>query len=216
MDREYLWAASDRIQRNHEDYLFQLRGLISNLFHEQNHRILWQLLPNAPKKRDSMRRYLNFAESLVVALDMALSDQLSPSLRSLFHLSGVIYDKGLDSDQLKKSFQSSKRNYRNYLQACAYSTFLLLEHYEPDEILKATQVRFDAESPIGTWAAKRSLRLDAEFVKKTNPFWQFKNWKEASERLQAKPGTHLELSDDPMNPLIHYLWAEKWFALMGL
>ena len=147
---------------------------------------------------------------------MALSDQLSPSLRSLFHLSGVIYDKGLDSDQLKKSLQSSKRTYRNYLQACAYSTFLLLEHYEPDEILKATQVRFDAESPIGTWAAKRSLRLDAEFVKKTNPFWQFKNWKEASERLQAKPGSHLELSDDPMNPLIHYLWAEKWFELMGL
>jgi hypothetical protein len=215
---EYIWAATDPIQRKKLDHVFQIRGMISNLFHEQNHRILWKLLPNAPTERKRVRRYLNFAESLVVTLDMALSNQLNPPLRSLFHLCGITYDRGLDdhSKSWLPTKKNSKRLYRNYLQACAYATYLHLELYSAHEVLRATQARFNGELPIGTWAAERSLLLDAEFVKKTNPFWQFKNWKEASARLQGKPGDSLELSDDPMNPLLNYLWAEKWFEQMGL
>ncbi len=46
-----------------------------SIFHEQNHRILWQLLPPAPEDEASICRYLNFAESLVVTLDIALTSR---------------------------------------------------------------------------------------------------------------------------------------------
>ena len=217
---EYIWAATDPRQRQNKAYLSQLRSLISNLFHEQNHRILWHLLPNAPKKPGAMRRYLNFAESLVITLDMALSYEIDYPLNSLFHLCGVTYDRGATVHPLRESLKHAestrKRIYRNYLQACVYSTYLYLELYEPKDILRATQTRFNAHEPIGTLAAERSLLLDSEFVKKTNPFWQSKNGRQASLRLQQRPGEPLELSDDPENPYLLYLWAEKWFEQMGL
>ncbi len=214
VEKEYIWAATNPIQRRNPAHLFQIRNLISNLFHEQNHRILWKILPNAPKKKESVRRYLNFAESLVIAADMALSDEVGQTLGSLLHLCGAIYDLG--TELRPAPTQNTKRQYRNYLHACVYATYLYLELYQPKEILQATQARFNDVNPIGTLAAERSLRLDLDFVKKTNPFWQRSHWKEVATRLQTKQGDPLELSDDPMNPYLHYLWAEKWFEFMGL
>ncbi len=221
VEREYIWAATNAIERKNTNQLTYTRGLISNLFHEQNHRILWNLLPNAPLKKASVRRYLNFAESLVVTLDMALSDQLGPTLSSIFHLCGLIYDRGADTNPLELIHSTSegknlRRLYRNYLHACVYSTYLYLELYEPAEIIKATQSQFNTSIEWGTLAAHRSIRLDSEFVQKTNPFWQMKNWKKAAEQLQSKSEAALELPDEPNNPYQLYLWAEKWFELIGL
>lgn len=216
VEQEYIWAATDPIQKKDEHHLMLIRSFISNPFHEQNHRNLWKILPNAPQKRDSMRRYLNFAESLVIVLDMALSDQLGPELSSLFHLAGVIYDRGVDHsplDHLNSRDQKNQRVYRNYLQACTYATYLYLEGYEPYQITQATQALFNHPIPVGKAAAERSLRLDLEFVRKTNPFWQNKNWKVASQRLQRESMSALEIPDDPTQNHQIYFWCEKWLTL---
>ncbi|MBC7420779.1 MAG: hypothetical protein H7328_08625, partial [Bdellovibrio sp.] len=64
---------------NHYDQIRALKQFNENsLFHEQNHRIIWRILPPAPIEKEAFRRYLNFAESLVVMLDLALGDALGP------------------------------------------------------------------------------------------------------------------------------------------
>ena len=89
-----IWSAIDPIESRNPERLLHLRTYSTSLFHEQNHRILWKLLPPAPVEKNALRRYLNFAESLVITLDMALGDELGAKLAPLFYLTGVTYDPG--------------------------------------------------------------------------------------------------------------------------
>ena len=213
IEREYLWTAHDPDQLKHDpNSLTRLRLCISNVFHEQNHRILWSFLPQPPKHAEARRRYLNFIESLVITLDMALGDELGEPLARLFHECGVVYDPGTS---IKKSLTLS-RAYRNYLQATQYATYLYLEHFEAleiESIMKHLHGHLQATLPR---AVQRALRLDSEFVYRTNPLWQDKHSQQVLEHFKGKPGDELTLSEDPLNHCTQYLWTERWLELMGL
>ena len=212
IESEYLWAATDPAQSRNEEALTTLRGLISNLFHEQNHRILWSFLPPPPASSAGMRRYLNFVESLVVILDMALSDELPAKMAQLCHLTGLTYDPGTE---VKRELKN-KRKYRNYLHAALYGTYMNLEFYEHPDIQKAIHALFPTLEKTGERAAQRSVRLDQEFVQKTNPFWQKRYQKKVFETLSRTGAEPLELGEHPLDNRLQYLWTEKWLNLMGL
>ena len=138
---ELNWAATDRIEK--ESRLTELRTYCTNLFHEQNHRILWKFLPPPHRSPGNVARYLNLVESLIVAIDMALGDELGHGVSRFFYLTGVTYDPGTDilGDGL------SMREYRNYLHACSYATFMKLEFYDAADIKKAIS-RLYPQDPI--------------------------------------------------------------------
>lgn len=207
IEREYTWAAAQKAEWSE---LERLRSYLSNVYHEQNHRILWALLPPPPRGAAHQRRYLNFVESLVVVMDMALADGLGLELSSLFHLCGGIYDLG--SSVLREI--QTRREYRNYLQVALHATYLNLEGYNPSDIVKAIRALFpepDLEGGLKR-IVDRSMRLDRNFVEITNPVWQTKH-RSLIERTYAKE-EGLTLSKDPLDHRLQYLWAEKWFDLM--
>jgi hypothetical protein len=211
IEAEYCWAAVDRRERQNSDHLLRLRTYASSLFHEQNHRILLELIPSAPPEAKPLRRYLNFMESLVVILDMALGDELG-HLSSLFYTTGVTYDPGTD---IKKELKQ-KRHYRNYLQAALHATYLNLEFYHPDDIGEIIRHLFPMLNRFADRASNRSVQLDREFIEKTNPFWQKKHLKFVRQTLIRPNQEPLILSQDPLDHRLQYLWAEKWFDVMGL
>jgi hypothetical protein len=212
IERELIWLATDRLESKSSARILELRTFASSLFHEQNHRILWRLLPSAPANRTGLRRYLNFAESLVIVTDMALGDQLGPELASLFYLTGVTYDPGTTVFREMKT----RRAYRNYLQAALHSTYLNLELFDPDSIPKAIERLFPELKSFASRAAVRSGNLDPAFVESTNLAWQRKHQKMLMTRLCSSDKSVLELPEDPLDHRQQYLIAEKWFDLMGL
>jgi hypothetical protein len=208
IESEMTWAARE-VSRGAmtPEHLLTLRTYTSSLFHEQNHRIVWSVLPSAPKSAEGLRSYLNLAESLVIVLDMALGDELGPELARLFYLAGVIYDPGTDvRDTIK-----SRRTYRNYLQAALYATYLHLELYGPLDIPKVIHRLFPALGPLADRAATRSGNLDSQFITRTNLIWQQKNRKEVIKRLCHPRRPTLELGSDPLANHQHYLLAENLF-----
>ncbi len=179
LEDELFWAATDRLERRNPAHLLTLRSYISNVFHEQNHRILLQFLPGAPAASNELGRYLNFMESLVITLDIALSDELG-ALGTLFHTCGVTYNPG----SLIKEWMDQPRTYRNYLQAILYSTYLNLELFHPRDIKKIICRLFPTLGELGHYAVERSCQLDRKFVLRTNPHWQKKHGKLARKSLQ--------------------------------
>lgn len=212
IERELVWSALDPIESKNLERLLTLRTYSSNLFHEQNHRILWELLPSAPLEKTEIRKYLNFAESLVITLDMALGDQLGPELSSLFYLTGVTYDPGTSvRHELPK-----RREYRNYLQAALHATYLNLELYDPFQIPGLIRALFPHLGEFAERAAVRSGRLDPAFIQKTNLRWQKQHSKAIVQKLCRPNDPALKLSSDPFDNRQQYLIAEKWFESMGL
>ncbi|MGZ3689123.1 MAG: hypothetical protein ACXVBW_12530, partial [Bdellovibrionota bacterium] len=133
IESELIWAATDPREKRNPAHLATLRTYTSSLFHEQNHRILWKMLPGIPAERRAAGRYLNFVESLVVAADMALGDKMGPKAAAVYYLSGAAYDPGT----LIRARLGRARDYRNYLQAALFATYLYLCFYEPREIARA-------------------------------------------------------------------------------
>jgi hypothetical protein len=215
IERELIWSATDPIESTNSENLLKLRTYSSSLFHEQNHRIIWKLLPLAPSEKNALRRYLNFAESLVITLDMALADHLGPQLASLFYLTGVIYDPGTFVAQ---EVQTS-REYRNYLQSVLHATYLNLELYDPLPISKTIQILFPTLGQFAERATRRSLNLDTFFIQNTNLSWQKQHYKKIIQSLSsknAKNKTSLELSENPLDNHRQYLIAEQLFDLFLL
>ena len=211
--QELAWAATDRIERKNPSTVAELRRFIPCLFHEQNHRILWQMLPSPPRSTTSLRRYLNFAESLVIVTDMALGDELGPTLGELFRSVGVIYDPGT---QIRRTVKNT-RSYRNYLQACLHATYLNLEGFKPALIAKIILALYsNVESKTLNHAIKRASRLNRGFITKTNLVWQRKHYKSVVKLLGAKNKITLTLTDDPLNNIEQYILAEKWFDAIQL
>ncbi|MEK6578322.1 MAG: hypothetical protein AABZ55_03770 [Bdellovibrionota bacterium] len=214
IEKEMNFAACDPHQKRNLGHLLELRSYCSSLFHEQSHRLLWKLLPPPPiPGRDgALRRYLNFAESLVIVTDMALGDELGPRIASFFYLSGVIYDPG--TTIRREGY--SKRDYRNYLQAAVLATYMTLELYSKKGIEDALKVSFPNLGELRTRAAKRSLCLDTQFVTTTNQTWQSRYSKLLYKTLSREGVTPLELPDDPYKNWNQYVIAEKWFEKLGL
>jgi hypothetical protein len=212
IERELVWTATDPIESKNSDRMLNLRTYACSLFHEQNHRILWKTLPPAPREPKALQRYLNFAESLVITLDMALADHLGPSLASLFYLVGVTYDPGTSVHQELKS----PRSYRNYLQAALHATYLNLELYDPEGIARGISQLFPGLGELAKRAAIRSGNLDRAFIQRTNLLWQKRNQKEIMKKISRSSPSTLHLSDDPLSHHQQYLIAEKLFDLMGL
>jgi len=212
IESEMVWAASDSLEKRDPSYLEQIRTYTSSLFHEQNHRILWRSLPSAPKRQAELRRYLNFAESLVITLDMALGDELGADLAQIFYQTGAIYDPGTDI----RSEGLTRREYRNYLHAALYATYLNLELYDPKRIPKVIQVLYPF-GELALRAAMRSGNLDREFITRTNLFWQKKHGAEVFRILgRGRSSEPLILPQDPMDNRLIYLFAETWFDQAGL
>ncbi len=212
IENELVWSATDPLQKKRFDHLLQIRTYSTSLFHEQNHRVLWRHLPPAPKSSAGLRRYLHLAESLVIAADMALGDELGPQLSRNLWLTGVTYDPGTDVRQATKS----RRIYRNYLQACAYATYLHLELFDAEDIPGAIAALYPMPGNLAERAAIRAGNLDRSFIVNTNLFWQEKNRGGIRKALASRRGASLKLPDDPRDNRLHYLVMERWLDLLGL
>ena len=216
LERELIWSATDPIERKKLSHLFDVRTFSSSLFHEQNHRTLWRLLPPAPEKFRDLSRYLNFTESLVIALDMALGDELGPKLAPLFYSCGVTYNPGSSTLSEIPKGASGKRIYRTYLQAAVHAIYLNLELYEPEEIPVLIKTLFPVLGSLAERAAQRAGMIDRAFIHQTNLFWQERNWKKVRQKLGDKKGRALLLSPDPLDQREPYLVGEKVFEFFGL
>jgi hypothetical protein len=212
VESEYLWSATDPKEKSNLDHLFAVRGYVTSLFHEQNHRTLWSMLPPAPRDEPGIRRYLNLAESLVIAMDMALGDELGPQLANLFYVTGATYDPGTPI----RAELRSRRAYRNYLQATAYATYLNLELYEPEDVARVIEALFPTLGSYRERAAKRASNLDRAFVWKTNPSWQKKHGARVVKARSRKGDAGLRLPERPLDNREYYLLGEHWFAAFGL
>ena len=213
IEPELLWSASDPGEARRRARLLELRGYVTSTFHEQNHRLLWRELPAPATDATSLRRYLNLAESLVVATDMALGDQLGFDLASLFYLTGSIYDPGSGA----RADAGSARQYRNYLQACVHATYLVLEGFTPRDLPRAISALFPGLGPLAARAAHRSAQLSRSFVDFTNPVWQKRHQSRLREHFSRGPKRErLKLSHDPMDHGPAYMLGERWFAGLGL
>jgi hypothetical protein len=212
IESELVWAATDPAQRRDPGHLLRLRTCATSLFHEQNHRVLWKHLPPPPRGGAVVRRYLNYAESLVVACDMALGDELGPRVAPFFYLAGVTYDPG--TAILGEGL--SRREYRNYLHAASLGTYLVLEGYRTSDVLRALEHHFPALGGLAGRAADRSGRLDPEFVATTNRAWQARYARRIPRALARAGVAPLELADDPADIRLQYLLAESWFERLGL
>lgn len=150
------------------------------LFHEQNHRILWKMLPPPIPGQENINRYLNFAEALVVALDLALGDELG-EVSQVFERMKVIYRPGLQNVWKDKS----KADYRKYLMALTVATYYALELVNYEDILDVMNSVLPGQVEINEDALPRALDLSELFSRVTNPLWQEKYWQSAEEKLKV-------------------------------
>ncbi len=216
---ELLWCATDDEERKSpercEENLLRTITYSTSLFHEQSHRILWQTLPApADLALGALSRYLNFVESLVVGIDMALGDELGPKLSSLGYLSGTLYDPGSHA-----RFKTSRER-RNYLHVAIRTTYLALEFFEKPRIRKFLRAEMPQWLPsvrpeVADHAIARALRLDSAFVRVTNPLWQEKHLPAVARRFRGLRGS-LVLDRDPANWTGPYLAIEKTFDRLGI
>jgi hypothetical protein len=187
-----------------------------SLFHEQNHRVIWRLLPPAPTEQKDLSRYLNFAESLVVCLDLILADQLGKKLSLSLERMKAIYRPTADDSYFKKS----KSEYRQYLLAVFTSTYFLLENKHPDDILKAVNYVLPSQKNINKAAVKRGRELSEIFIQVTNPQWQNIYWKSASlklKKIQSKSREdYFYLPDDPLDLDGELAIANRVFDFYGV
>jgi hypothetical protein len=212
VEGELLWRANDPIERRDPSRVTQLRAFTTNLFHEQNHRILWSVIPPAPSRREDLRRYLNFVESLVIVLDMAFGDELGPKGSAFFQRIGVAFDPGSKA----RVEIAGRRAYRNYFQAAGYATYLTLERYESSAIHEITRRLFPQDPTLAARAAARGTNLNQGFVDKTNLRWQARHGKAVVEALHSNRKSPLVLPRDPLNNIQQYVFMEEWLQAFGL
>ena len=170
-----------------------------SLFHEQNHRLIWRLLPPPPSSVRDIGRYLNFAESLVVMLDLALGDELGAKISPAAERMKVIYRTGRASKWQKRS----KSDYRKYLLAIQCASYFVLELLHPDDILGAIDYVIPGQKAMNKEAVQRSLDINDLFKAVTNPEWQKRNWKSIPAKLAKVHGKStldpLDLPEDPLD-----------------
>ena len=188
----------------------------TSLFHEQNHRVIWQLLPPASSEKNELRRYLNFAESLVVTLDIALGDEVGNKLSAVFERLNLLYRPAGKNNLIS----STKENYRKYLLAILCSTYYTLEQIERRDILKAVDYVFPQQKKLNKEAVLRSIELNEHFTKITNPLWQQRYWQSAALKLKKihykSKEEILFISEDPLELQEEFFYARRIFSFYGL
>ena len=170
-----------------------------SIFHEQNHRVVWQLMPKAPADKINLRRYLNFAESLVVMLDLALADQINPKVSKALERMSLLY-RPAGSTTLQKL---STQDYRQYLRAAFTATYCTLERIHPDDVSKVVNYVLPENKKLNKQAVSRGKELNEDFTEVTNPGWQELYWQSAAVKLKglqakSKQGA-LILPEDPLD-----------------
>jgi len=187
-----------------------------SLFHEQNHRVIWRLLPPVPNDPPAVRRYLNFAESLVVVLDLVLGDQLGKKLSTAFERMKILYRPGGEDSFHKKS----KEEYRNYLMAVLASTYYSLERIHPDDILPAVNYVLPGQKAANKAAVKRGVQLSEIFTEVTNPQWQAIYWSSAVTKLKVIQKSSKQkdfvISEDPLDLDSEFAVAKEILAEFGI
>ena len=161
-----------------------------SLFHEQNHRLLWLMLPPAPSEKRDFCRYMNFAESLIITLDLALGDQIGSEYSPALERMKMIYrPAGKDLWKTK-----SKKLYRQYLIALFFATYLILELVDRRDIRKVLDFVMPGQKQMNKDAAGRALELSELFTLNTNLQWQQRYWMKAQKSLEA---LHADSKEDP-------------------
>lgn len=187
-----------------------------SIYHEQNHRIIWKLLPPAPTDRQNLRRYLNFAESLVVAMDLALADQVSPEISKACERMNLFY-RPSGPNKLKKM---SKDEYRNYLLSALCTTYLCLEQIYHEDVLGAVDYLLPKNKKFNRQAVDRGLELNQDFTEVTNPQWQEIYWQSAAIKLgkihQGSQKQVLFIPEDPLDLDQEFKIADKVFKFFGI
>ncbi|WP_413558095.1 hypothetical protein [Bdellovibrio sp. HCB209] len=187
-----------------------------SLYHEQNHRVLWRLLPPAPKDATAFRRYLNFAESLVVVLDLALGDELGKKLSPIYEDLKVIYRSGGEHSYHTKDLAT----YRKYLLAMVCATYCTLELVNPEDIVKVVDYVFPGQKKMNKDATERSLEINELFTRVTNPQWQERYWQEAQKKLAKihKPSKEkaFDIASDPLDLEAEFAIALRVFEYYGI
>lgn len=187
-----------------------------SVFHEQNHRVVWRLLPPAPSEERDVCRYLNFAESLVVTLDLALGDELGKRISPVFERMKVIYRPGGEHAWIQKP----REVYRGYLLALLCTTYYALELVHNDDILNAVNYVLPGQKRMNSQAVRRGLELSELFTRVTNPLWQERYWKTAQKKLtKMHSGSNvapLYLPHDPLDLEEEFSLARSVFDLYGL
>ncbi len=187
-----------------------------SLFHEQNHRIIWRLLPPAPTEKRDLCRYLNFAESLVVTLDLAFGDELGKKLSPVFERMKIIYRPGGEDTWHKKP----KDVYHKYLLAIFSSTYYALEFMNKKDNLKAVDYVLPGQKKMNKDAVRRGLELSEIFTKVTNPQWQNIYWEQARNKLETlhvgSKEDQLYLPEDPLDLAPEFFFVLRVFDCYGL
>jgi hypothetical protein len=187
-----------------------------SVYHEQNHRVLWRLLPPAPKEERDLCRYLNFAESLVVSLDLALGDELGRKASPIFERTKAIYRPGGEHSWHRKP----RAEYRRYLLALICTTYYALEILHNDDILKAVDYVLPGQKKMNREAVRRGLELSELFTRVTNPEWQARYWKSAGMKLKemhkGAKEEPLYLPEDPLDLEAEFFYAHRVFDFYGL
>ncbi|MBC7742873.1 MAG: hypothetical protein H7061_11800 [Bdellovibrionaceae bacterium] len=188
----------------------------NSLFHEQNHRIIWQLLPPAPKDRLAFRRYLNFAESLVVTLDLALGDELGAKNSLYFERLNLVFRSARSDRQPKLT----KREYRQYLLALTCATYCALELIHHADVLKAVNYVLPGQKIVNQHAVRRGLELSELFTLNTNPQWQNLFWQSSQKKLaklhDQRHEQALIVAADPLDLNFEFALARSIFYYFGL
>lgn len=170
-----------------------------SIFHEQNHRIIWQLMPKAPTDKINLRRYLNFAESLVVMLDLALADQINPKVSKSLERMSLLY-RPAGSAKLQSL---TTTDYRQYLLSAFVATYCMLERVNGEDILKVVNYVLPENKKINKQAVHRGLELNQDFTEVTNPGWQEIYWQSAAVKLKEihkkSKAPVLVLPQDPLD-----------------
>lgn len=217
-ESELLWFLNNasRVDKASQTVTALVKFNEISVFHEQNHRIVWRLLPPAPTEKRDLCRYLNFAESLVVMLDLAMGDELGKKTSQAFERLRLIYRPGGEH----KWSKGAAPLYRQYLLSCFVATYLLLEMVHPKDILKAIDYMFPDQKKLNQDAVSRSLELSVLFTKNTNPQWQNLYWKSASDQLEVMHSESEEdalyLPEDPLDLESEFFYVHRVLDYFGL
>lgn len=215
---ELTWFVNDGhvFSDSAEEIAALIRFTEISIFHEQNHRVIWRLLPPIGSEPADICRYLNFAESLVVSLDMAMSDQLGSKVSSAFERMKIIYHPGGKDKYSRKP----NKDYRNYLLAILATTYFAMETMHDDDILNAVNYVLPGQKSINLVAVQRALQLSELFTRVTNPEWQKINWRSGQKKLsklqmdvKEKP---LHLPNDPLDLDTEFEFAHRVFDHFGV
>jgi hypothetical protein len=217
-ESEVLWF-KDHLNEIHDtstfaEALINFNGI--SVFHEQNHRILWKALPRAPKDLREFCRYLNFAESLIVMLDLALGDELGKVSHALERLKTIYRPES--SDRFRKQSRDERRP---YLIALFFVTYLILEGVDRRDIHKCLDyVLPDNSSALNKAALTRGFELSERFTLGTNREWQRRYARTAQRSLAVAQKQHdaevLTLAPDPLDFETEFSYVIETLKIFGL